>query len=78
MEYVDELIQKTRQRFSNLEEGYLLDKEILEFLHDEKVPEEQKRKLRAEGLLEPVAMLVDGYKQQKKLEHYSTQKSKSL
>lgn len=75
MEYVDELIKRTRKPHLGLEGGYLLEQEILKFLHDEKVPEEQKLKLRAEGLLEPVAMLSDGYKKKNKLEHYSTQRN---
>ena len=73
MEYVEELIKKTKRRMT-LEEGYNLDKEILDFLRDEKVPEEQKRKLRDEGMLEMVAMISDGYMHKNKLEHYNTQK----
>lgn len=72
MEYVDELIKKTKKRFSSLEEGYLLDKEILTFLHDPNVSEGKKKRLRSEGLLESVAMISDGYKKQHKLEHYNT------
>ena len=72
MEYVDELIKKTKQRFDNFEEPYLLEKEILIFLNDDNVSENEKNKLRNEGLLEYIAMLSDGYKKQNKLERYST------
>ena len=62
MEYVDELIRRTRTPHSDWEGGCLLEQEILKFLHDEKISEEQKLKLRAEEFLESVAMLSDGYK----------------
>ena len=55
---------------NSLEEAYKLDKEIVNFLSDDSVPESEKIKLRAEGLLEPVAILADGYKKKHKLEHY--------
>lgn len=68
---VEELIKRTKQRMKSLEEAYKLDKEIVNFLNDDSVPKSEKIKLRAEGLLEPVAILADGYKQEHKLEHYS-------
>lgn len=54
-----------------LEEVYKLDKEIVIFLNDESVPTSEKIKLKSEGLLEPVAIVSDGYKKKYKLEHYS-------
>ena len=70
MEYVDELIEKTRT-VNTLKEGYELEKEILNFLHDNNVKEDDKQKLRSEGFLEAVTMISDGYKHKYHLEHYS-------
>lgn len=67
---VEELIKRTKRRMT-LEEAYELDIEIINFLNDDSVPKSEKIKLRVEGLLEPVAILSDGYKQEHKLEHYS-------
>lgn len=68
---VEKLIKRTKQRMT-LEEAYKLDKEIIKFLQDDKVSKEDKIKLKNEGLLEPVAIASDGYKQKNKLEHYKT------
>ncbi len=67
---VDELIKKTKQRMT-LEEAYKLEKEILKFLDDKNVSENDKIKLRCEGYLESVSIASDGYKHKNKLEHYS-------
>ncbi len=72
---VEKLIERTKKRMT-LKEAYKLDKEIIKFLNDNSIPSNEKVKLRAEGLLEPVAIASDGYKKKHKLEHYkkSTQK----
>lgn len=70
MEYVDELIEKTKKRMT-LKEGYDLEREILDFLNNENISEELKFKLRDESLLEQVSILSDGYKKENQLEHYS-------
>ena len=46
-----------------LEEAYKLDKEIINFLNDKNVSNKEKNRLKSEGLLEPVAIASDGYKQ---------------
>ena len=68
---VEELIKRTKERMT-LEEAYKLDKEIINFLNDKNVSNKEKNRLKSEGLLEPVAIASDGYKQKNKLEHYKT------
>lgn len=65
MNYVDELIEKTKVTNKSGEYWVELYEEIMDFL-DGNYPEEEKKKLKRKGMIEKVGMLYEGYKDEVK------------
>lgn len=61
MDYVDELIEKTKGSGRTGEYWVKLYEEIMGFLNGN-YPEDEKKKLKQKGMLEKVGMLHDGFK----------------
>lgn len=65
MNYVDELIEKTKVTNKSGEYWVELYEEIMDFL-DGNYPEEEKKKLKRKGMIEKVGILYEGYKDEVK------------